>query len=909
MSGERINSKTTAWGAAAQRVAKTFNRHQVSAVQPREDTGIPTQPLLRYLENNEIPSDSLKDFKELYKRLGEAIEQTEKKVLENVQSWVDKFEHLRKYVKDHPEPIMSVEKLAALDNFMVLDNSLRETTVGNIRGHTMAEKEKILDVILETPGLDEILLGVFGHRECVDTYVPEQWIKRGIRFDNAWGFVNVYDMEEVAVEGWLRDMTTKKADRRSSTDKPRFIPKTRYTEEDLHFLKHIGIQDFEPSVYESELGRTPRGLIEMKHFGVPNVVLELDLGLIGFDYKTYDVTERLKQLMTLVRDNFPKRKLENGEAGSPRVLINLRDFAAYMNDEKGFSRALEFVDALSRLPEDLRPFGFVFEEPTSILFPEQIAYLVRMTRLTMEQAGHPDARFLLHVHRGFDLSEACVLAALSNGADGVWAATCRVGANVGHACSAVTLVNLYRAGNTGIAERYSLAKVMEAARRVHEISEHKPCSPYEETYGLEGFDIAFAMHTMNWCRLDHVDLVDLIGGTRPIRINEFSSPGLMRRAMEERFGPAEEIGWDPSVCADMSHLLMEHLVGGKCLEYNTTVGLAMLYSMASGRPVSDNMMHVIVDDSNVAEVHPLLVEARRRFFQLCKAVKDHPEWYTDELFEGDSERALNMAPSFLLPNADAMMPGVQSMFDLKVPLRALLLDNWRGLPPCRKRALQLDLMRNAQVLQAKRFITLEGEDMMVSGDIFLGLMVWSLFEFEDLRSVEDVTWHVFADLVMNLDDLISRKVVEKTDLDRVEINGTVEVFRASLRACFQVPDGFDTPRIRYLGRSKDKMKHMVGSGGTQRQKHWMSDLMRKMSIRRHTIVDMMSESKSDFLGESQRKLISSIDMAALTILDDETEDDEKTSQTQSGKAVSNRNSSPVDRDDELIANGKSATEP
>jgi hypothetical protein len=71
-----------------------------------------------------------------------------------------------------------------------------------------------------------------------------------------------------------------------------------------------------------------------------------------------------------------------------------------------------------------------------------------MMRLTMNRAGFPKRKLLVHIHMYFGLAEANVLSCVCNGADGVWAAMCTPGAQVGRACSTVTAVNLYRAGHT-----------------------------------------------------------------------------------------------------------------------------------------------------------------------------------------------------------------------------------------------------------------------------------------------------------------------------------------------------------------------------------------------------------------------------------------------------------------------------
>lgn len=60
---------------------------------------------------------------------------------------------------------------------------------------------------------------------------------------------------------------------------------------------------------------------------------------------------------------------------------------------------------------------------------------------------------MVHVHKYFGMAEASTLACIAIGADGVWAAMCTVGAQVGHACSTLTTTNLVRLGNVHLCEK------------------------------------------------------------------------------------------------------------------------------------------------------------------------------------------------------------------------------------------------------------------------------------------------------------------------------------------------------------------------------------------------------------------------------------------------------------------------
>ena len=60
------------------------------------------------------------------------------------------------------------------------------------------------------------------------------------------------------------------------------------------------------------------------------------------------------------------------------------------------------------------------------------------------------AHLLAHVHEKWGLGDMAQLNCLINGANGIWASLCDEGAALGHACSALTIMNLVRLGNTKV---------------------------------------------------------------------------------------------------------------------------------------------------------------------------------------------------------------------------------------------------------------------------------------------------------------------------------------------------------------------------------------------------------------------------------------------------------------------------
>lgn len=505
--------------------------------------------------------------------------------------------------------------LSQLNDLFILDNSLRETTVGSARGHTLEEKHKIVDAIAET-GIEEVILGAFGSKISVCDQIAARWGKQlGRSFDCTWGFSDGFDLGEFDEEPlWETAREFMEAKRNNQHPLPDYWTPTQevlttYSKEDAELFE-LAAKDFRPDAFmganrkpknakqvlkESEhtTGRVPMGLLMMAGLGISNAIIEVDTSVDTFDYNTFNLVERCQFLMNWCRENFRPRS-----DGEPvRILINLRDFSNYLRSPDGLEQCLYLVDQLCRLPADERPFGFIMEDPTAWLWPQDVGKLCRMLRLTMTRAGHKQAKFLVHLHKSFGLAEACVQTALCNGADGVWSAVCETGAQVGHASSTVTAVNVYRAGVKNVAKQYNLPKMCQAAREVTEIVTKEECPKYEEVYGKHSFDAAFFMLNVPSCRYAMAGLLEELGfGDRFIRLNEISPRSAIERAMKYHFGEPSKGGWDPKHCTMMHDTIQKQLVSGLSRDYNTPLELGRLYALVSEsylpRPMIETMLEL-----------------------------------------------------------------------------------------------------------------------------------------------------------------------------------------------------------------------------------------------------------------------------------------------------------------------------
>ena len=116
---------------------------------------------------------------------------------------------------------------------IVLDNSLRETSVAQVRGHTIEDKDAILEAIMRT-GMEDVLVGAFGDIGNVD----EEWLmilkQRNEILPTFTVFSNLFDLD---VEG------------------------------NLFFTK------------------TPAGIDAAIKYGIRNIVIEVDLAWSDFQIK------------------------------------------------------------------------------------------------------------------------------------------------------------------------------------------------------------------------------------------------------------------------------------------------------------------------------------------------------------------------------------------------------------------------------------------------------------------------------------------------------------------------------------------------------------------------------------------------------------------------------------------------
>jgi hypothetical protein len=361
--------------------------------------------------------------------------------------------------------------LKNLDLF-ILDNSIRESTVGQLRSHTLEDKIQIYEQVKEC-GIEDIIVASFTEMKGVDDDFCQYLI------DQQEDFTKLYSFSEIA--SGLRD----------------------------------GVYDVET---------VPISLQKNKKFGLQNVVFEADLADRKCKWEEKFTVEDMCQLLLKwtkwVHDNIH----ENAQ-----VLLNIRDLPYAMTVAP--ARVLRVVHFLAQLPDDLKMFALCFEDPLGEYLPEEFEVWTASLRRTMDSNGWKDGKLLVHIHEKWGLQMASQLNCLCSGADGVWASLCEEGGAMGHACSSVTLMNLVRLGNKKVLQKYNCTKVRNAAKKITQITTGKDPPPKQIVYGEQALDLVFGALGMG-----NFDLAAFFGEKPPDRITTDATVSMIKNRLISLFG-------------------------------------------------------------------------------------------------------------------------------------------------------------------------------------------------------------------------------------------------------------------------------------------------------------------------------------------------------------------------------------
>jgi len=214
-----------------------------------------------------------------------------------------------------------------------------------------------------------------------------------------------------------------------------------------------------------------------------------------------------------------------------------------------------------------------------------------------------DGKILVHIHQKWDLQTASQLDCLSAGADGVWASMCEEGASVGHACASVTMMNLVRLGNTKILQKFNCTKLRSVAQAITKITTGRDPHPKQVLYGERATDLVFGGFGVG-----DFDIAEFFGIETPNHITTLASPEMIRDRLEHFFGIDPQFNVD--IGLKMKEKMLEDLRSGRKEEYNSAVGIAILFDRAGGK-CTEKMSDVISKIDMKSPHHQTLIKEIR----------------------------------------------------------------------------------------------------------------------------------------------------------------------------------------------------------------------------------------------------------------------------------------------------------
>lgn len=417
-----------------------------------------------------------------------------------------------------------IKKLRDLDLF-VLDNTIRETTVGTLRGHTLENKKLIYEEVKKCK-FQYFVIESFNHENRVGDVLLRELIERGEDLSNAMGFSEVWE---------------------SIVDKKP--------------------QD-EP---------IPIGMKKCKEFGVKHVIFEIDLMYYKVDYVSFNM-DKLCDMM----GNRIKWMREHVDSNS-KIFLNLRDFGDTMTHHP--ERIWKLTNYLASRPEDERISGIAYED-VGKYHKDLLGGWTKAVRKEMKRCGWNNGELIFHQHEQWGTMIGDVLEVLGMGATGIWAGLCAEGAAMGHADSCTTILNLIRLGNKKVQKKFNCKHLRDAAINVTKIVTGLPPSPRQPVYGERAIDMVFgfvfsgiaddaAIYTEGF------DIAEFLGLEKTIRISNMASPEMILEKLKFTFG--DDSQFTMKIALDMKAQMLANTRDGRKEEYNSQAGLAILFDQAGGK--------------------------------------------------------------------------------------------------------------------------------------------------------------------------------------------------------------------------------------------------------------------------------------------------------------------------------------
>ena len=396
-----------------------------------------------------------------------------------------------------------MQNLRNVDVF-VLDNSLRETTVASLYGHTIEGKYRILRSIRKA-GMKNLVVGSFGPTQRVD-------------------------------EGFIASLS----DRNELRDDEQYYAFSEFKDSNAPWFEGARkVVTKEEGGNATGQAAVPYGLQVCKKLGIHNVLLELDL--VNLWDEGICVQQICKEMCARIQ--WCQKELHP----TSKVFFNFRDFQISWSTNP--NRVLAIIQFLALLPSQSRPQGIMYEDQNGSWMPSIMQDATYCMRQAMTDNGWEEGHLLIHVHKGYGMSDAIQTTAMAAGATGIWCGVSANGAMTGHASSIVTLTNLARLGNQHVRQRFNFMELRKAAITIHQVCSKEECPPYmTEIYGRGALDLVWGGGLManKWSNQqpwshstdEPFELQELLGIKPRVRITTMAGPTMFLSKLTEIFGDA-----------------------------------------------------------------------------------------------------------------------------------------------------------------------------------------------------------------------------------------------------------------------------------------------------------------------------------------------------------------------------------
>jgi len=511
-------------------------------------------------------------------------------------------------------------RLRDLD-LVVLDNSVRESTVGQLRGHTPEDKFKIFEEA-ERCGFKDKILGSINHLTRVD----DQFIKDLTR--------HIMDNNDAKTAQDIRN----------------------------GFWGFIDLPLPKPGEERKVLGKDapiPGIFLKMKDLGCFNVIWEIDLGDTILNWEVFTVDDfcaLMQKHFDWFLENLPwsEQELQDvstmgeqskvlkqlyGEKPPIRVCVNFRDLADAWKSEAGLKRVFKVADFLTKMPKHYNIWALLYEDSDGNGTPEENG---NWTKALSEVIKHnkSDAHLLVHVHHRFGYAQSSVMKSLLNGANGLWAGVAEEGAFLGQAATCITIINLIRLGNKKVLERYNCKYLRTAAIHVTKITTGREPHSRQIVFGPRALDAVFTIDGLGF------NLAEFFEERAPMRMSTMANAEMIQEKLRREFPDVDKFNQaEFTKCTQIMRekILIDLNAGYKC-GYMSRAGMALLYKASGGTPTQSMLACIAQQEANSAHGELLIRQAREKWDLFdCR---ESEEKQCDGCLEFDSFYNGFMAPYF-----------------------------------------------------------------------------------------------------------------------------------------------------------------------------------------------------------------------------------------------------------------------